>query len=1296
MQKHRISTNIGKDQKVTVELKQDYELLEILSLKFSQKEAYASYCSDYGVVCGRISVNNGLGIPNARVSIFIPLKDEHKNDPVIKALYPYESIEDSNEDGYRYNLLPKRQQHGGHEPTGTFFDQTDILTREEVLEVFETYYSYTVKTNSAGDFMIWGVPLGNQTIHVDVDLSDIGAFSLRPYDFIKQGKGLDSFKNKYKFKSSEDFKNLPQIVSFDKTIQVYPFWGNEDYCEIGITRTDFDLSSRGVKIQPKAYIIGGVYTDSGKNAINKNCVPRSKMGRKCDLIAKSATVELIRFTTAKETLPNGKIAPILEQFNLNEDIGDDGGFVIPLEMNMDYMYTNEFGENEITNDPNKGIPTSACYRTRININDNDLTRVRMNADFLLPNVREYGEYVNGVWIIDDESYAWSLDWTDYPTASVSDDPSLGILYSENGEYYPRDYFYRFNYNKVYTVSSFQSSYHNDYGAYTKDRFIGLKELVPTEEEDCADNLTPPVNFGLKNYTFTLLIADVLLFAEHLINLLTLTFTNALVKLLFVIGDAADFRPIRTLARSIKRAAFRAQENAQRRLYLINYPECEECNGENTFGVQLNSGGLAGVHCSVGSATITGDYLENSRTLAVTAISFSADNVGECPGELIDIVYFISHQSDYMISSTRYGDLVLTNEFSGTAQYNGGTVTGYTNITFQDDSAFFSEPGSFTVTLRSATDTQSGDTTTTIAAEEGCDIYDTPYDEDIATYYYIGPSRTKTLPIDYVPGSDVTATNLSGDNGLLDYWSSSLSDSIAYYPNAGVPLVSVWEGETHELYTPSGQSEFQNGIFTIVPGAQTTARVWEILREYRRRKRVGKMFCGGIVNYAFIDNWLSGSLYFFQFKAKRVTDAINQGNEDIIKYCRDVVRFVKSQGRFYYRSTKFNGTTFVPVNPNQSFGSSSSYKRIGTPTTFVDLGPRDEFIREITTDSTLDVNSAVARSIGASSFQSFGEIMGLAINYRMDVSNNEYSVGDFFTNTGYSAIALYDALDGDILQLISMNNEAGIEQFDLQNPKYLGYSYQVLDPDLYPQVFNTNGYWGPVPITLEFSEDGERIRASLNEPGRLTESSQIVPFYLWDKKGTGFGGTSQDSSDDQAWDYANIVSTLPLQGMTTGYSYNGTYDDPTDKYLLLPITYDFSGQTITGNTTDQIEFDDVITGKTSTGATIPVATLLQDYNNQYPGYTVLSVTGGTLTNPTSGTLYTRRGAAGNDGVVGWAPMAWNSNIDFIIRPTADYYSGTTKQILSTPFQFYFGLKAGKTGLDKFVDLFGPKGAFPPAE
>jgi len=445
VQKHRISTNIGVDQKVTVELKQDFDMLEILSLKFTQQQVYTSLCSDYGVVCGRVTANNGFGVGNARVSIFVPLSEDDENDPVISSLYPYKEVTDKDENGYRYNLLPSRKQHGGHAETGTFPDQSDILGREEYLEVYEKYYRYTVKTNTAGDFMIWGVPVGLQSIHVDVDLSDIGCFSLRPADFQRLGVGVDQFKNKYTFKSSEDLDSLPQIIKFDRNVEVYPFWGNEDLCEIGITRTDFDLSERGVNIQPKAYLIGGVFTDTGKNSVNKNCIPRRKMGRKCDLITKSANIEAIRFMPIKDE----QNRPYLEYLPIDEDVPDDGGFVLPLEMNMDYVITNEFGENEITNDPNKGIPTSACYRFRFNLNDNGLDRTRANADFLVPNIREFQTGLT----IDDRSYYFGTDWDGY-----RDEMKTLILNNQNGEFYPQDYFYRFTYNKVYTVSSFHSHF----------------------------------------------------------------------------------------------------------------------------------------------------------------------------------------------------------------------------------------------------------------------------------------------------------------------------------------------------------------------------------------------------------------------------------------------------------------------------------------------------------------------------------------------------------------------------------------------------------------------------------------------------------------------------------------------------------------------------------------------------------------------------------------------------------------------------------------------------------------------
>ena len=73
---YRIRTTPGVDKSIRVQLDQDFESLEILSLKLFQSDVYTRRCSDYGVLVGRVSINNGFGIPNAKVSVFIPLTDE--------------------------------------------------------------------------------------------------------------------------------------------------------------------------------------------------------------------------------------------------------------------------------------------------------------------------------------------------------------------------------------------------------------------------------------------------------------------------------------------------------------------------------------------------------------------------------------------------------------------------------------------------------------------------------------------------------------------------------------------------------------------------------------------------------------------------------------------------------------------------------------------------------------------------------------------------------------------------------------------------------------------------------------------------------------------------------------------------------------------------------------------------------------------------------------------------------------------------------------------------------------------
>ena len=60
----RLRTQPGVDRNINVKIDQDFDSLEILSLKLRQEDLYTQFCADYGVVVGRVIANNGLGIPN--------------------------------------------------------------------------------------------------------------------------------------------------------------------------------------------------------------------------------------------------------------------------------------------------------------------------------------------------------------------------------------------------------------------------------------------------------------------------------------------------------------------------------------------------------------------------------------------------------------------------------------------------------------------------------------------------------------------------------------------------------------------------------------------------------------------------------------------------------------------------------------------------------------------------------------------------------------------------------------------------------------------------------------------------------------------------------------------------------------------------------------------------------------------------------------------------------------------------------------------------------------------------------
>lgn len=403
------TTPLSGEKYIKVPIEQDFDFIKILSLKISQDDVYPQNCADYGVVVGRVTVNGGLGVPNAKVSIFIPLSTDDESNPLISSIYPYKTTDDVNSEGVRYNLLPKNRQNKCHVPVGTFPSKREVLDNNDILEIFEKYYKYTTSTNKAGDYMLCGVPVGQQTIHIDVDMSDIGMLTQRPYELIRNGAAtVNTVDTPSKFKSDTDLSTLPQIITENNSIDVLPFWGDAEQCGIGINRYDINLAQR---IEPVAYFIGSIFTDQDKNSVNKNCRARTKLGKVCNTTTGEGMIEMIR-----KTLHDNN-----EYFTVDggRNIDEDGTWIVPVPMNLDYIITDEFGEIIPCEDPRKGLATRARVRFRISMdNTGSEGRVRTRAKLLVPNnppVNVEGDYTFGAETVDANNNFVDLAWNNIYT-----------------------------------------------------------------------------------------------------------------------------------------------------------------------------------------------------------------------------------------------------------------------------------------------------------------------------------------------------------------------------------------------------------------------------------------------------------------------------------------------------------------------------------------------------------------------------------------------------------------------------------------------------------------------------------------------------------------------------------------------------------------------------------------------------------------------------------------------------------------------------------------------------------------
>ncbi len=619
-QSYRIRTEIGTNKTINVQLDQDFEFLEILSLKLRQVDVYNRDCSNYGVLVGRVTANNGFGVPNAKVSIFIPIETVDESNPIITSIYPYKSPEDKNEDGYRYNLLPYEKSYSVHAATGTFPSRTDALGNETAIEIYDKYYKLTSKTNDSGDYMIMGAPLGLQTIVMDIDLSDIGEFSLSPQDLIRLGIATESQVAGNTFKTSSDLNSLPQLINVVKTVDISPLWGDEDICQVAINRLDFDLrDDANVDIRPTSVFMGSMFSSPENMRVRPgfslfgvellgSARPKDNLGNLCNLVAGPGQILCIRQTVFQDQDGN----PILEEHRLEQSgnvIDGDGTWLTELPMNLDYVVTNEFGEKVISTDPSIGIPTKAKYRFKIKWQQPPtLTEQTRRAYYLVPNIKEYGwnnftdcdpniEYTQGpcTSIITNpnreklkSSYYFGLDWSGYTQGFTNTEKNNRLEEIINCE----DTFYEFKYNKVYTVSNLIDQWKRG----GRGRFIGIKEI---DDDQCSSTINKfPVNEGFQNFDFLFFLFSIFMTIISFWVIPVLILAHILLFLYYIVIRALcflcneveifNYRPFAglctTLGINCSRDLFTI------RLPMITYPECTTCECKTGDLTRENLGG----------------------------------------------------------------------------------------------------------------------------------------------------------------------------------------------------------------------------------------------------------------------------------------------------------------------------------------------------------------------------------------------------------------------------------------------------------------------------------------------------------------------------------------------------------------------------------------------------------------------------------------------------------------------------------------------------------------------------------
>ena len=417
----------------------------------------------------------------------------------------------------------------------------------------------------------------------------------------------------------------------------------------------------------------------------------------------------------------------------------------------------------------------------------------------------------------------------------------------------------------------------------------------------------------------------------------------------------------------------------------------------------------------------------------------------------------------------------------------------------------------------------------------------------------------------------------------------------------------------------GVTKMYKGCYYLLQRNFFIAADFNIFAEWRQRFRFMFALCRGVVSLTFTNNWINGGLYMYSFFKDDIYNqplsATTYNSLPTYKYCRNCVAFGETNNQFFYRASPYNGGTdqFTgkpsPTKNNGDPYSAQNLRLLGNPTTLMDLGPKDQLLAEVCLSG--DFDGYVANQIPSTSYQETADLLQLFAISRLSNSN----LLELWTSTGDSSIqSLFsrskDRLDGDIVQLLSINSELSVKP-------YTGDNYG--DSNL---SFTNN----PVGPTLGLFFSADTITRDLVTPGRITFQDSTISYL------TNYYGFEDQTVPYQAW------KIDPAGGTIFGTQLN----DWSAKYStdITLIKYQSVDRLLGGNTSSQQPtFPSEVTTPTT----------------QIPGFIYNSQSTGGI-NPTITPKNTLSG-----------PLPGS-------------------MITGAPFLFYFGLRRGKTAMNKFITTY----------